>query len=160
MRWACCKKQLRPRRGTQLSRIWLGFASTSWIFCSVIEAGEIIMKDRFGFDWSKIKGTQFWRSPHVGRRTFFRHVATALSGYYLLPTRPMENIAKAAVTPIGTATKCVFVLLTGAPSHPEGFAPFYVSPNGAGITNAANPSGRSEERRVGKECRSRWSPDP
>ena len=79
------------------------------------------MKDRFGFDWSKIKGTQFWRSPHVGRRTFFRHIATALSGYYLLPTRPMENIAKAAVTPIGTATKCVFVLLTGAPSHIDTF---------------------------------------
>src|SRR4051794_41685832 len=24
---------------------------------------------------------------------------------------------------------------------------------------AADPNGRSEERRVGKECRSRWSPD-
>jgi len=79
------------------------------------------MKDRFGFDWSKIKGTQFWRSPHVGRRTFFRHLATALSGYYLLPTRPMENIAKAAVTPIGTAKNCIFVLLTGAPSHIDTF---------------------------------------
>jgi Protein of unknown function (DUF1501) len=79
------------------------------------------MKDRFGFDWSKIKGTQFWRSPHVGRRTFFRHLATALSGYYLLPTRPMENIAKAAVTPMGTAKNCIFVLLTGAPSHIDTF---------------------------------------
>jgi hypothetical protein len=97
------------------------------------------MKDRFGFDWSKIKGTQFWRSPHVGRRTFFRHVATALSGYYLLPTRPMENIAKAAVTPIGTATKCVFVLLTGAPSHIDTFdlkegawTPSYFNPTSYG----------------------------
>jgi len=97
------------------------------------------MKDRFGFDWSKIKGTQFWRSPHVGRRTFFRHVATALSGYYLLPTRPMENIAKAAVTPIGTATKCVFVLLTGAPSHTDTFdlkegawTPSYFNPTSYG----------------------------
>ncbi|HEY6392756.1 MAG TPA: DUF1501 domain-containing protein [Bryobacteraceae bacterium] len=79
------------------------------------------MKDRFGFDWSKIKGTQFWRSPHVGRRTFFRHLATALSGYYLLPSRPMENIAKAAMTPIGTAKNCIFVLLTGAPSHIDTF---------------------------------------
>ncbi len=79
------------------------------------------MKDRFGFDWSKIKGTQFWRAPHVGRRTFFRHLATAVGGYYLLPTRPMENIAKAAVTPIGTAKNCIFVLLTGAPSHIDTF---------------------------------------
>jgi len=79
------------------------------------------MKDRFGFDWSKVKGTQFWRAPHVGRRNFFRHLATAISGYYLLPTRPMENIAKAAVTPIGTAKNCIFVLLTGAPSHTDTF---------------------------------------
>src|SRR5260370_16870731 len=116
MRSACCKKQLRPRDGTPFLRIWPGFASTSWIFCSVIGAGEIIMKDRFGFDWSKIKGTQFWRSPHVGRRTFFRHVATALSGYYLLPTRPMENITKPAVTPIPTAPNHLFALLTAPPT--------------------------------------------
>jgi hypothetical protein len=97
------------------------------------------MKDRFGFDWSKIKGTQFWRSPHVGRRTFFRHLATALSGYYLLPTRPMENIAKAAVTPMGTAKNCIFVLLTGAPSHIDTFdlkegswTPSYFNPTSYG----------------------------
>jgi hypothetical protein len=97
------------------------------------------MKDRFGFDWSKIKGTQFWRSPHVGRRTFFRHLATALSGYYLLPTRPMENIAKAAVAPIGTAKNCIFVLLTGAPSHIDTFdlkegswTPSYFNPTSYG----------------------------
>ena len=28
----------------------------------------------------------------------------------------------------------------------------------ADIARALNQSGRSEERRVGKECRSRWSP--
>ena len=27
------------------------------------------------------------------------------------------------------------------------------------ITGSVNPNARSEERRVGKECRSRWSPD-
>jgi len=79
------------------------------------------MKDRFGYDWSKINGTQFWRRPHIGRRMFFRHLATALSGYFLLPSRPMETIAKAAVTPIGTAKNCIFVLLTGAPSHIDTF---------------------------------------
>src|ERR1043165_4913793 len=32
------------------------------------------------------------------------------------------------------------------------------SANLMGLDNAATPFGRSEERRVGKECRSRWSP--
>lgn len=97
------------------------------------------MKDRFGYDWSGIKGTQFWRLPHIGRRMFFRHMATAMTGYYLLPTRPMETVAKAAVTPIGTANKCVFILLTGAPSHIDTFdlkegswTPSYFNPTSYG----------------------------
>ena len=79
------------------------------------------MKDRFGYDWSKITGTQFWRLPHIGRRMFFRHMATALSGYFLLPSRRWERVAKAAGTPIGTAKNCIFILLTGAPSHIDTF---------------------------------------
>ena len=53
------------------------------------------MKDRFGFDWSKIQGAPFWSRPQLGRRMFFRHVASAVSGYFMMPTRPMETIAKA-----------------------------------------------------------------
>ena len=53
------------------------------------------MKDRFGFDWSKIQGAPYWKKPMLGRRMFFRHVASAVGGYFLLPTRPMETIAKA-----------------------------------------------------------------
>jgi hypothetical protein len=97
------------------------------------------MKDRFGYDWSKIKGTHFWRLPHIGRRMFFRHAATALSGYFLLPSRPMETIAKAAPTPIGTAKNCIFILLTGAPSHTDTFdlkegswTPAYFNPTSYG----------------------------
>ena len=79
------------------------------------------MRDRFGNDWSKIKGTRFWARPHFGRRMFFRHVASALSGYFLLPRRPFEGVARAAGTPIGAAKNCIFVLLTGAPSHVDTF---------------------------------------
>ena len=43
------------------------------------------MKDRFGFDWSNIKGAPFWSKPQLGRRMFFRHAATAVGGYFLLP---------------------------------------------------------------------------
>jgi hypothetical protein len=77
-------------------------------------------KDRFGCDWSKARGSVFWRRPVIGRRMFFRHAAAAMSGYWLLPSRPMETIAKAA-TPIGSAKYCIFVLLTGAPSHTDTF---------------------------------------
>ena len=40
----------------------------------------------------------------LGRRMFFRHVASAVGGYFLMPTRPMETIAKAALyTAMGEA---------------------------------------------------------
>src|SRR5438132_1188146 len=125
------------------------------------------MKDRFGSDWSKIKGTQFWRLPHVGRRMFFRHIASALSGYFLLPSRPAEGIAKAAGTHIGSVvamelggrpedrTLPAFISLNasdgpGAGYFPTVDAPFYVSPNGGGITNSAFPNGADVfDRRYG-----------
>src|SRR2546423_2739617 len=78
-------------------------------------------KNRFGAKVPASGGSQFWRRPQIGRRMFFRHVATALSGYVLLPTRPMETIARAAGSPIGTAKNCIFILLTGAPSHTDTF---------------------------------------
>ncbi len=79
------------------------------------------MKDRFGFDWGPIPGTNFWSRPHIGRRVFFRHVAAAVGGYFLLPQRPMETIAQAAVTPIGKAANCIFILMAGGPSHVDTF---------------------------------------
>src|SRR5712692_5487710 len=59
--------------------------------------------------------------PRLGRRMFFRHLATAVSGYFFLPSRPGESVARAAATPIGTAKNVIFILLTGAPSHSDTF---------------------------------------
>ena len=78
------------------------------------------MKDRFGFDWSSVKGTQFWTRPQLSRRLFFR-AASALGGYCLMPSRPMETVAKASVSTRGTAKNCIFVLLGGGPSHVDTF---------------------------------------
>ncbi len=79
------------------------------------------MKDRFGFDWSGTAGTQFWRRPQLGRRMFFRHAASAVGGYFLLPTLATEKVASAAVTPRGTAKNCIFVLMLGGPSQIDTF---------------------------------------
>ncbi len=96
-------------------------------------------RDRFGKDWSGIAGAPFWRRPQIGRRMFFRHAGAALSGYFLLPGRPMESVAKAAPAPIGTAKNVIFVLLTGAPSHTDTFdlkegawTPAYFNPTSYG----------------------------
>lgn len=78
-------------------------------------------KDRFGKDWSDIKGTWFWKAPHFNRRNFFRHLGSAVGGYYLMPSKPMETVAKAAVSPIGTAKNVIFVMMSGAPSHTDTF---------------------------------------
>ncbi len=79
------------------------------------------MKNRFGFDWSGIPGTHFWSRPQLSRRMLFRHAASALGGYFLLPSRPMETVAKAAPSTIGTAKNVIFVLLAGGPSHADTF---------------------------------------
>lgn len=79
------------------------------------------MKDRFGFDWRNITGTHFWKCPQLSRRLFFRHLTSAVGGYFLLPGRPMETVAAAAGTPISKAKNCVFVLMSGGPSHVDTF---------------------------------------
>lgn len=79
------------------------------------------MKDRFGFDWTNAQGTRFWRRPHIARRMFFRHVASAVGGYMLLPTRPAETIAKASITTKNTAKNVIFILMSGGPSHVDTF---------------------------------------
>ena len=87
------------------------------------------MKDRFGIDWTRVRSTQrslpqgvpFWQKPQLGRRMFFRHMGAALGGYFLLPSRPMESIAKAAVATRSTAKNVIFILMAGAPSHIDTF---------------------------------------
>jgi hypothetical protein len=78
-------------------------------------------KDRFGVDWSGREGSYFLRRPHLGRRMFFRHMASAIGGYVLLPGRPGQTIARAAGSPISTAKSCIFVNMTGGPAHTETF---------------------------------------
>ena len=79
------------------------------------------MKNRFGFDSSSHPHSFFWKRPTLDRRMFFRHVASAVGGYFLLPSRPLETVAKAAVTPKNTARNVIFVLMAGAPSHTDTF---------------------------------------
>ncbi len=78
------------------------------------------MKDRFGFDWTNIPETQFWRKPHASRRLFFRHMAGAVGGYMLMPSRPGETIARGA-QPIAKALNCIFILMSGGSSHTDTF---------------------------------------
>lgn len=79
------------------------------------------MKDRFGFDPTNKPASCFWKRPTIGRRMFFRNMAAAVSGYYLWPGHSRETIAKASVTTMNTATKVIFVLMGGAPSHTDTF---------------------------------------
>ena len=69
-------------------------------------------KFRFG-------GTPFWAKPQYGRRMWFQHALSAVGGYLLLPGRPGETIAHAAVKPRATAKNVVFVMMVGAPSHTD-----------------------------------------
>jgi hypothetical protein len=66
-------------------------------------------------------GTYFWTRPQLSRRMLFRHAASAVGGYFLLPGRPSATVARASVSPRGTAKNVVFVLLAGGPSHVDTF---------------------------------------
>src|SRR5687767_1150591 len=79
------------------------------------------MTNRFGGEFDRGSGTWFWKQPHLSRRIFFRHLASAVGGYYLLPSRLLESVAKAAVSPMATAKNCIFVLMSGGPSHVDTF---------------------------------------
>src|SRR3989449_9378887 len=75
-----------------------------------------------------------------------------------------------ASTLLGEATRTAVInlvtkLAAAAPKIPENETVAVVSALVADVSgselviNAGTAGGRSEERRVGKECRSRWSPD-
>lgn len=72
-------------------------------------------------DTSKLAGKWFWKAPQLSRRLFFRHLTSAVGGYFLLPTRPMETVARAAATPINTVKNVIFILMSGGPSHMDTF---------------------------------------
>lgn len=79
------------------------------------------MRDRFGIDWTNINGVHLLRRPHLTRRAIFRHLSSAIGGYFLLPSRPMESVAKAAAAPRGSAKFCILVNMGGGPSHSDTF---------------------------------------
>src|SRR5262245_33327495 len=79
------------------------------------------MRNRFGIDWTGVRGTWFWKQPELSRRLFFRHITSAVGGYFLLPTRPMETAARAAATPIAKAKNVIFIMMAGGPSHVDTF---------------------------------------
>ncbi|MCX6620807.1 MAG: DUF1501 domain-containing protein, partial [Acidobacteria bacterium] len=79
------------------------------------------MKNRFGIDWSKVQGAPFWRRPHLSRRAFFRHLGAGVGGYFLLPSRPMETVARGETPPGANAKYCILVMMAGGPSHIDTF---------------------------------------
>src|SRR2546425_10176612 len=100
--------------------------------------------------------------PTLTRRSLLKVGAVAISGFDLLPMlRPLNATAKEKVRLRGTAEYCLFIFLQGGASHVDSFdlkegkwtpSDFEVKQVAPGVKM------RSEERRVGKECRSRWSP--
>ena len=66
--------------------------------------------------------TFWWERPQLSRRSFFQLVGTGVTGYALYAaTRPLELKAEVPVVTVSTARNCIFILLTGAPSHTDTF---------------------------------------
>lgn len=64
----------------------------------------------------------FWDRPTLSRRQFFEILGTGITGYALVQlNRPIRLLAQSAVVPIRKAKNCIFILLSGAPSHTDTF---------------------------------------
>lgn len=64
----------------------------------------------------------FWQRPTLSRRHFFRVVGSGVTGYALYQmARPVRALADLPVSPMGTARHCIYIQLTGAPSHTDTF---------------------------------------
>ncbi|MBI3939696.1 MAG: DUF1501 domain-containing protein [Acidobacteria bacterium] len=64
----------------------------------------------------------FISGPGFSRRQFFRVAGTALTGYYFTRAlRPIDVLAQSRVQTAETAKNCIFVFLSGAPSHVDLF---------------------------------------
>ena len=92
--------------------------------------------------------------PEAGRRVraaYRRHPLLSIPQALLLPVLAVKRHRKAAVSLVNLAlpVAAAFVLL---------FTVRYWSGLTFGLVLEYDGSSRSEERRVGKECRSRWSP--
>src|SRR3712207_467238 len=91
-------------------------------------------------------------APETIRRAHAVHPISALQTEYSLWTRDPEDEVLPTVRELGIGFVAYSPLgrgfLSGAITKPEDLAP----------TDYRSQSPRSEERRVGKECRSRWSP--
>lgn len=79
-------------------------------------------KDRFGCCNQPHGNNPLWDGPGFSRRQFFRLAGSGLGGYYFSKmARPMDVMAQAKVTTKNTARNCIFIFLTGAPSHVDTF---------------------------------------
>src|SRR5260370_11112924 len=95
------------------------------------------MKDKFGNEVNRPVGLRFWKRPLTTRRMFFRHAASAVGGYMLLPhLKASPSYTSSSYNPVGTAKNVIFVLMTGAPAHVDTFdlkvgpwTPAFMAPN-------------------------------
>src|SRR3712207_9479970 len=108
------------------------------------------------------------RSTLFPYTTLFRSTHGALVGVRVTHAEPGSGVAFRAGEGVGTVTKPGLPLAVGEPAInpvPRQFIREHVAAvaarhGGTGdvVVEVSVENGRSEERRVGKECRSRWSP--
>jgi hypothetical protein len=69
------------------------------------------------------EGTSFpTAGPGFSRRQFFRIAGTSLAGYYFTKVaRPLEVLAASKAQTLDTARFCIFVFLSGGPTHVDTF---------------------------------------
>jgi len=76
--------------------------------------------DRFQQRWPH-PHTPFFRRPHWTRRRFFEILGAGVTGCFLDRRAQAAETLTQGATPKNTARNCIFILLSGAPSHMDTF---------------------------------------
>src|SRR5690554_8195831 len=94
-----------------------------------------------------------------------RSGSKGMAGLRIWPRTAALAVVLASGVAHGAGGVCERIVITGNPDYPP---LLWVNPDDPGrlvgaavelLEKALEPAGRSEERRVGKECRSRWALD-
>ena len=125
------------------------------MFVSQIESTGILILFASARAFLSIHGSQM-KTKSVSVK-FSRLVLVRIpAGYFFVNERIPVNLEKTSTAFHPDSLLHTMIICSGE-NLDKYSAPFLISSSKSAVLKTASPS-RSEERRVGKECRSRWSP--
>ena len=138
------RETVAKSRSQSPDQLWRTYQDLGWLEAPPVELAVVLEELGYAADPTPFLATATWFAPLAGRLPDGTGTGVCDgTGRFVLDGDRADEIA--------LATSRGVVIVSGAEVHAEPVATFDPTLRLAHVT-------RSEERRVGKECRSRWSP--